>query len=470
MSPQKAANKTAAKRGRHTPAKGAPDGRLSIGHQGAVVACISETVAEPAMSQPSSDHNHLQIEDGKRRSIRALEWTNFFLADVQAGVGPFVAAYLASLGWQAGAVGRALTFGGIISVLLQTPAGWIVDRAAHKRAILIAGSVLLAASAVLFTISGRASIVYTAQGLIGFAGPFLGPTIAAITMGLIGKELFDCLFGRNQGFNAAGNLFAAAVIALISRFIGNRAIFLAVAVLILPTIVATLAIKHDDIDQELARGGCEDENEDGGNKSVLFRLAKDRVLLVFLGCAFLFHFANAAMLPQLGELLARGNAKSAAPFMGACVSITQIVMLCTAAFLGRYASRYGRRGLLLFGFAVLPVRAVLYTVLHAVPALLAVQTLDGVANSIFGVVSILVIADRTRGTGRFNLAQGALATAVGLGAALSNSFGGMLMEKSGYRTSFLALGGVASLAFLLLLLAVPETGHGDKSINQPARG
>jgi MFS family permease len=111
----------------------------------------------------------------------------------------------------------------------------------------------------------------------------------------------------------------------------------------------------------------------------------------------------------------------------------------------------------LFGFGVLPVRAVLYTVLSAIPALLAVQVLDGIANSIFGVASILVIADRTSGTGRFNVAQGALATAVGIGAALSNAFGGTLMGKFGYRTSFLALGAIACLALLTLFLAVPET-------------
>ncbi|WP_446742419.1 MFS transporter [Silvibacterium acidisoli] len=411
-----------------------------------------------------------QAADKKRSSVRALEWTNFFLADVQAGLGPFVAAYLASIGWQAGAVGRALTFGGIVTVVLQTPAGWIVDRATRKRLILVAGSIVLALGAVLFALSGRGSVVYTAQGLIGLAGPFLGPTVAAITMGLVGSKLFDCQFGRNQGFNAGGNLFAAAVIAATSHYLGNRAIFYAVAILVLPTIIATLLIKRDDIDFDLARGGCEDGKAEGGDKAVLLNLAKDRVLLAFLACAFLFHFANAAMLPQLGELLAHGSPKAAAPFMGACIAITQIVMLCTSAYFGKFANQNGRKRILLAGFAVLPFRAALYTIFHAVPALLAVQILDGVANSIFGVVSILVIADRTRGTGRFNLAQGALATAVGLGAALSNTFGGTLMEKAGYRTSFLALGGVACLATLLLFFAVPETVHGATSSPQPAQG
>ena len=405
----------------------------------------------------------------KRGSIRALQWTNFFLADVQAGVGPFVAAYLASLGWQAGGIGRLLTFGGVITVLLQTPAGWIVDRAERKRFILVAGSVVLALGALVFALSPAAPSLYLAETLIGTAGPFLGPTLAAITMGLVGKQLFDCQFGRNQGFNAAGNLFAAAMIAGTSHFIGSRAIFFAVAVLVLPTIFATLAIRREDIDLEQARGGCADKEQQGGGKAVLLRLAKDHVLLAFLACAFFFHFANAAMLPQLGELLAHGNPKAAAPFMGACVAITQVVMLCSATFVGRLANRRGRKGILLVGFGVLPCRAVLYTVLHSVPALLAVQVLDGVANSIFGVVSILVIADRTSGTGRFNLAQGALATAVGCGAAFSNAFGGTVMEKLGYKVSFLSLGGMAVLAFLMLVFVVPETASGTHHASQPVQ-
>jgi MFS family permease len=389
----------------------------------------------------------------KQKSVRALEWTNFFLADVQAGLGPFVAAYLAGLGWQAGAIGRALTFGGIVTVVLQTPAGWLVDRVTWKRAILIAGSFMLAAGALLLAASGRTGIVYAAQGLVGLAGPFLGPTIAAITLGVVGSSCFDRQFGRNQGFNAAGNLFAAAAIAATGRFLGNRAIFFAAAVLVVPTMVAALAIHGDDIDPNEARGG----SQEGAPASSILTLCQDRVLLAFLGCAFLFHFANAAMLPQLGEVLANGSAQAATPFMGGCIAITQVVVLLTAALFGRLANRHGRKGLLLLGFGLLPLRGVLYTVLHAVPALLAVQILDGIANSIFGVVSILVIADRMRGTGRFNLAQGAMATAVGLGGALSNTFGGILMEKSGYRVSFLALGAVACLATLLLLFAVPET-------------
>src|SRR6202042_3614241 len=110
------------------------------------------------------------------------------------------------------------------------------------------------------------------------------------------------------------------------------------------------------------------------------------------------------------------------------IIVTQVVIMCSAPAIGRFANLHGRKPLLLLGFGVLPIRALLYTLTHNTESLIAIQILDGVANAIFGVVSILVVADRTEGTGRFNLMQGALATVVGIGAALSTTVGGTLIQ------------------------------------------
>ena len=184
----------------------------------------------------------------------------------------------------------------------------------------------------------------------------------------------------------------------------------------------------------------------------------DSALLVFLVCAFLFHFANAAMLPQLGEMLSHGSGTSAAPFMSACIIVTQVVIMCFAPAIGKFANLHGRKPLLMVGLRR-PSPSVRCSTprTHNAGGLIAIQILDGVANAIFAVVSILVVADRTRGTGRFNLAQGSLATAVGIGAALSNTFGGELIQHFSYCISFLSLGAIATLAFVLLWTAVPET-------------
>jgi MFS family permease len=297
--------------------------------------------------------------------------------------------------------------------------------------------------------------VYAAQFLIGGAAPFMLPTIAAITLGIVGAKAFDKQFGKNQAFNSAGNVLTALLIAYVSYKFGYRSIFVIAALLAIPAVVSVLGIDNKQIDYARARGSKE------GDKALkaegLSALLKDRVLLAFLAAAFLFHLANAAMLPQLGEMLPKGNPKAAAPFMSACIIVTQLVIAISAAWIGSRAGTKGRKPLLLLGFGVLPLRGVMYTLTHATGALIAIQTLDGVANAIFGIVSILVIKDRTEGTGRFNLAAGALATMVGIGAALSTTIGGVLIQHANYRASFLGLAAIALVAFGLLWCFVPET-------------
>jgi MFS family permease len=390
-------------------------------------------------------------------SLRALLWLNFFVADVQTGLGPFLAAYLASSGWDPGRVGYALTFGGLVTVAMQTPAGAMIDGVHHKRVVLVSNLAVMVAGAVL--LMGRVSAikVYSAQFFIGLAGAFLAPTIAAITLGIVGASGFDKQFGKNQAFNSAGNVFTALLVAYASYKFGYHSIFVVAALLAIPAALCNWAIDGKEIDYGRARGSGQKEGEQKAKAEGLSALLKDRVLLCFLGAVFLFHLANAAMLPELGEMLSKDQPKAAAPFMSACIIVTQLVITGLAAWIGKRAKLKGRKPLLLLGFGVLPIRGVLYTLTHATGALIAIQTLDGVANAIFVVVSILVIKDLTQGTGRFNIAAGALATMVGIGAAASNTLGGLLIVHFGYRVSFLGLAGIALLAFALLWLTVPET-------------
>ena len=275
---------------------------------------------------------------------------------MQTGLGPFLAAYLAGAGWEPGRVGMALTIGGIITVVLQAPAGAIVDQLRSKRLILVVASGVLALGAVLLSVTAAPWAVYTSQVLIGGAGPFLGPTLAAVTMGIVGVTCFDRQFGKNQSFNSAGNVACALLIAGVSHWFGNRAIFITAAVLTIPTVLAIKAIKSNDIDYDLARGGAiqSDGKEVPARASVMQTLLGDRILLVFLACAFLFHFANAAMLPELGEMLSHGARGTAAPFMSACIIVTQVVIMCFAPAIGRIANLHGRKPLLMLGFGVLP--------------------------------------------------------------------------------------------------------------------
>jgi MFS family permease len=375
---------------------------------------------------------------------------------------------------------------------MQTPAGAIVDAARRKRVLVAAALCVLAAGAALLLLRHDVVAVYVAQFLIGATGPFLAPTIAAITLGIVGASLFDRQFGKNQAFNSAGNVFTAILVALVSYKLGYRYIFVVAIVLAIPALLSLLGIDANQIDYARARGASRntrDENtrdaraseadaRNGKSRAAgaapndkkiqsegISVLAKDRTLLCFLAACFLFHLSNAAMLPLLGEMLAKGNPRMAPPFMSACIIVTQLVIAGSAAWIASRAGK-GRKPLLLLGFGVLPIRGVLYTLAHAPAALIGIQFLDGVANAVFVIVSILVIKDRTEGTGRFNLASGALATMIGIGAALSNAIGGALVQRFGFRGSFLGLAAVAVAAFAVLFFGVPETlnGAGDDSL------
>ena len=390
-----------------------------------------------------------------RGTLRGLDWLNFLLADVQTGVGPFLAIYLAGYKWDEERVGLALTVGGIAGILTQTPAGALVDFLRSKRALVGVAVAALAAGALLIALCPSFWPVMGAQVLIGGTSSVFLPAICAMSLGIVGRAAFDTRQGRNQTFNSAGNVIAAVSMGVLGYLVSNRSIFFFVAACAVPTILVLLLIRPGEIDYELARGAT--DGEKGAKVESVEVLFWERPLVLFLGCAVMFHFANAAMLPLLGEMLAKGHGRSSMMFMSACVVTTQFVITLIASWSGRTAGTWGRKPLLLIAFGVLPIRGVLYTLTSNTALLVAIQVMDGVGAGIFGVVSVLVIADLPRGNGRFNLTLGAITTAVGIGAALSQVIAGSIVHHVGFRAGFLFLAGVAATAFAILYFFMPET-------------
>jgi len=390
-----------------------------------------------------------------QRTLRGLDWLNFLLADVQTGVGPFLAIYLAGYRWNEQSVGLALTVGGIAGIVTQTPAGGLVDSLRAKRSLIGAALGALAVGALLIALFPTFWPVLGAQVLIGGTSSVFIPAICAISLGVVGRAAFDVRQGRNQTFNSVGNVLAAVSMGLLGYFFSNRSIFFFVAAFAIPSILVLLLINPSEIDYELARGANNDEK--GGKAESVRVLFRDRPLVIFLVCAVMFHFANAAMLPLLGEMLAKGQGRSSMLFMSACVVTTQFVITLIASWSGREAGARGRKPLLLIAFGVLPIRGLLYTLTSSTTLLVAIQIMDGIGAGIFGVVSVLVIADLTRGTGRFNLTLGAITTAVGIGAALSQVLAGSIVHHLSFHAGFLFLAGVAAAAFAILYFFMPET-------------
>ena len=184
----------------------------------------------------------------------------------------------------------------------------------------------------------------------------------------------------------------------------------------------------------------------------------NRSLMIFAVVAALFHLGNAAMLTSVGQLLTHLAGKDKATSLVAlCIVAAQLVMVPVAVLVGHKADVWGRKPIFLAAFAVLTARGVLYTFSNSPAYLVLIQCLDGIGAGIYGALFPLVIADLTRGTGRFNVSQGAVATAQGLGAALSASLAGIIIVSAGYSTAFLVLAGIAAVGFCLYLFGMPET-------------
>lgn len=399
------------------------------------------------------------------RSLRGLDGLNFFLADVQTGVGPFVAIVLAAQGLSTRAIGLALTCSGLAGVLSQIPVGAWVDATRHRRALLAGAILATAAAAIILALAPGLPIIFAAQAIHGTSTSVMGPAVVAISLGIVGREELGKRLGRNRQFGSAGNLASAAFMGLVGYALSPATIFWVTAILAVPALAAVAMIDPRDIDDAAARGSAP-----GGPPGRLSDLLTNRTYLVFMACAVLFYFANASMLPLLATVLARGKARQSSLLLSYCIVTTQIVVIFFAPWCGRQAERWGRRPLLLLGFAMMPLRGVLLSLTTQPALLVGIQVLDGLAGTVFMIVAPLVVADITRGTGRFNVAQGAIGTATAAGAAVSTTVTGLVVDRFGDAAGFCGLAAVALAAFILLYVALPETRATASAQGEPSTG
>jgi Na+/melibiose symporter-like transporter len=304
-----------------------------------------------------------------------------------------------------------------------------------------------------------------ANTAIAVVGDVFGPAVAAVTLGLYARPYLARRMGRNSAFDHAGNVAIAAAAGGVGYVFSQRAVFLLVPAFAVLASIAMLSIPRAAIDENRARGlpdGDTGAASSAVSPSGIAVLLQCRPLVVFGLCAMLFHFANAPLLPLVGQELAQAHPAWATAMMSSCIIAAQLIMLPVALAVGRTADRIGRKPILLVGFAVLPVRALLYTLSNDAAWLIAVQLLDGIGAGIFGAITPLLIADLMRGTGRYNLAQGAVATVQGLGASLSGLAAGVIVDHFGYSAAFVAFGAAAGVALAALVVAMPETRQAER--------
>jgi MFS family permease len=409
-----------------------------------VLPLSSERGTPPARATPS------------RQSLRGLDWFIFFLADVQTGFGPFIAVYLTTQKWTQVEIGLVLSIGGVVGLVGQMPGGAIVDAVRSERLVAGLAVATIGVSALGYAVWPIFPVVVSAATLHAAASCVLGPAIAAISLGLVGPLAIGERFGRNARFASLGNGIAAAVMGTAGYLLSSRSVFLVTFMLAIPTLLALARIREREIDAARAHGAVPREVPDAKATSVL-SLMRQRQLLIFASIVLLLQLANAAMLPLMAGAVTTRSPQWAPVLIAACIIVPQAIVALTSPSVGRKAQLWGRRPLLLLGFAALAVRGVLFAIVRDPYLLVAVQVLDGITAAVFSVMIPLIVADVAFGSGHFNLAQGIVGTATGIGASLSTVTAGYVSDKFGSSVAFTGLAGVAAAGLVMIWFMMPET-------------
>jgi MFS family permease len=410
---------------------------------------MSHKVSLPAVIEPAPS----------RTSLRGLDWFTFSIANVQTGFGPFIAIYLTAEKWTQVDIGLLLTVGSLTSLVTQVPGGALVDAVRSERRAAMAAVAVIAVTALALALWPILALVLAAQVLHAAASSVLGPAIAAISLGLVGHIAIADRLGRNACFASIGNGLSAAAMGAIGYFISNQSVFFLTAALCVPTLLALAYIRDEEIDPARAHGGIPDKShgELASEWAFMRSIVRNRALMIFAGAVVVFQLANTAMLPLIGSTVTMRSSHWATVLVAACIVVPQLLVAVASPWVGRQAQRWGRRPLLLLGFAALPIRGILVATTADPYLLVAIQALDGISAAVLGVLVPLVIADTTRGTGHFNLAQGVVGAGVGIGASFSTTLAGFLSDQFGSSTAFLGLSSIATLGLGVVYLLMPET-------------
>jgi MFS family permease len=375
---------------------------------------------------------------------------------VQTGFGPFVSVFLTTQKWTQFDIGLVLSTAGFVALIGQMPGGALVDAARSERRVAGIAIAAICLSALGYAAMPIFPVVLSAAVVHALASCVLGPAMVAISLGLVGPAGIGGRLGRNARFASVGNGLAAAAMGACGYFLSARAVFFVTVLLLIPALVALRAISTAEIDPERAHG-AKPRRPEIKPPVKPGELMHNRPLLIFAGCVLLFHLANAAMLPLMGSVLTMRSAHRATVLIAACIVVPQLVVAALSPWIGSRAQIWGRRPLLLIGFAALPIRGILFATVTNPELVVLVQFFDGVTAAVFSVLVPLVVADLTRGTGRFNLGQGILGTFVGIGASLSATLAGYITDHLGSSAAFASLAAIALVALIAAWLLMPET-------------
>ena len=335
--------------------------------------------------QTLHSNNQAHIAD---RSLVGLNAINFFQAEMVGVLLPILGVLLKEHGWRYDSIGIATAAGGLGALLMQTPAGVLTDRISSRRLLFAASAILTGLCFVgVPLIADHRKIIDGLLFVSGGVQSFFAPLLGALALALVGHDRLNKVAGTNQGWNHAGNIVAALAAMSLVKFLGVSSVFYSVGVSSLLAAGSVFLIRESDLNERAATGLTDEECQAVSWTSLL----RNRTILAVFIAIFLFHLANAPILPTVALYVK--NLGGSDSLMTATVLTAQIVMVPVALLAGRYGDRWGRKPVLAIAFWILPLRILSYTLARDPKAVVWLQGLDGIGAGIYGVVVISLAAD-----------------------------------------------------------------------------
>jgi MFS family permease len=397
---------------------------------------------ERKVNQPSTETASKDTSKDTSRGIWPLLSLNFFMADMQAGIGPFLGVFLLAHGWKSGLIGTVMTVGGVAGMLMTTPAGALVDATRRKKLYVVIPGICTVIASGIVLLSQSFWLVTLSQVATAIAGAAIGPAVSGMTLGIVRQAGFNRQNGRNQALNHAGNMVGAGLSGLLGWRFGFPAVLVLAAVFGVLSIISVLMIPSAAIDDDEARG-LDNSTDDSGKVGGITVLLECKPLLILAAALACFHLGNAAMLPLYGLAVVANKQGDPAGFVAITIVVAQGVMILVSLIAMRLAEKEGYWLVLLISFIALPIRGVIAAQVMNKWGVYPVQILDGIGAGLQSVAVPGLVARILYGTGRVNVGQGAVMTVQGLGASLSPAIGGWIAQEIGYSAMFLILGSFA---------------------------
>lgn len=386
-----------------------------------------------------------------------------------AGIGftlPYLPLYLGEKGLSDRAIGIVSTIAAL-SALAQFPIGLWSDRIGWRKPFIV---VALAATA-LSTI-----LIRGAEG-----GIALGILVVLFAENGIGRAVVESLSGAEAaalapkgGVGAALGILrlwkpiAIVVVALVGSWMSERyslgAVLVPLAVVQCLAVAAALLIhepptKKPASDEEIAGESDEPKGEPAGGW-----FPRDAGLWCFVAAMVLYHAANAPGGVYLGLFLKR-DLHAPDRMLAYAFVVSMVAWMLVVWPAGWLADRWGRKPLLIAGWAIMAIRLALVSMIHSPWLAVANQALDGLGNGLFAVLAAAWVTDRLADPRRSGEAQVLVGSCLVFGSALGPAAAGCLVGTLGYRGLFMALAGVGALATAIVVFLVPETLAKHKEIS-----